>query len=88
MAEYIKKNLRFPKEALLNSVRGLCVIRFVVDENGRVSDAVLFKGIPDCKECNDEALRVVKSFPDWIPAEKNQKKVKSVLHLPIRFESR
>ena len=84
MMEFIGKTLVYPQEAIEQHIQGTVNIRFVINSNGTVSfDRVL--GKPN-KYLQEEAVRVIKLMPNWIPAERDGKKVSSYYIIPIRFE--
>jgi len=85
MRQYLMKNLVYPSDALANNVGGRVYLRFQITEDGSISTVKVQRGIPDCQECDEEAVRVVKSMPKWKPAESNGKPVSSWYNLPIRF---
>jgi TonB family protein len=82
---FISKNLRYPESMKEAGVQGKVYLKFIVSETGEVSDIKIAKGISGCKECDNEAIRVVKSMPKWIPGKNNGKAVKSYFILPVRF---
>jgi TonB family protein len=83
LMQYISNNVKYPQAAYEKGVSGRVVIRFVVDENGKVNNAEVLRGFdPDCEK---EAIRVVQSMPDWIPGELKGKKVPVYYTLPIVF---
>ena len=83
MMAFVQKNLVYPPAAVEYQIQGTVNVRFVVNSNGKVSfDRVL--GKPD-KYLMDEAIRVVKLMPNWIPGERDGKKVSSYFIIPIRF---
>ncbi len=59
------------------------VCQFIINKDGSVVDIVILRGVND--ELNNEALRVIKAMPKWIPAEKDNKKVRVRFTLPIIF---
>jgi TonB family protein len=83
MNEFIRENLKYPAEALKNKTEGLVVAQFVVDRNGKISDPTIVKSLGS--EFDEETLRLVKSFPDLVPAKQNGKPVELRYTLPIRF---
>jgi TonB family protein len=83
MSKFIGKNLKYPAEALRNGKDGLVVVQFVVDRNGKVSDAKVVK--PLGSGTDEEAIRVVGLFPDFEPAKQNGKPVEYQFTLPFRF---
>ncbi len=58
--EFIRKNLKYPKEALREKVEGTVHVKYRVDGLGRVTHAEVTHGIGS--GCDEEALRVVKSL--------------------------
>ncbi|MBE0640118.1 MAG: energy transducer TonB [Bacteroidales bacterium] len=55
--EFVRKNLRYPKEALENKIEGAVHVRYRVDGLGRVLDVEVTHGIG--YGCDEEAMRVV-----------------------------
>jgi len=84
MYAYIGSNLNYPKQAVENGVWGKVMVSFVVMPNGVVEMINLERGIG--YGCDDEAMRVVKEMPVWIPAEQNGRKVPIKMFLPILFK--
>jgi protein TonB len=83
MMEYLKKNLRYPTVARENGVEGRVIVRFVVNEDGKVSDVVIMRDIGS--GCGQEAVRVVSMMPKWIPGKQNGRAVKTFFTLPVTF---
>ncbi|MCJ8291801.1 MAG: energy transducer TonB [Crocinitomicaceae bacterium] len=83
MKKFIHANLKYPLLDGGFEYRGTVYVSMVVGEDGRVQDVKIAKGIE--KELDEEALRLVRSFPNWIPAEDNGKIVAAKVRLPIRF---
>lgn len=86
MYKFLGENLQFPEIAIRKKWEGKCFLRFVVSESGRISDVKVVKGTPNCIPCDEEAVRVVRSMPDWVPAKNKGKNVKSYFTLPITFK--
>jgi len=82
---YLNDNFRYPDEAVEKHLQGKVVISMVVDENGQVSDyAVSTSAAPSLDK---EALRVVSSHENlFAPAQKDGKKVRSVVFQPLVFK--
>jgi len=55
--EFIRKNLRYPKEALENKIEGSVHIHYRVDGRGKVIEVNVTKGLGH--GCDEEAIRVV-----------------------------
>ena len=43
--KYLSENLHYPDSARMNNIQGRVVIKFVVNEDGAISDAKVFRGI-------------------------------------------
>lgn len=62
------------------------IVRFAIDTNGQITNAVLEVGLPQCEPCNQEALRLVENMPKWKPAQLLGKTINTLVRLPITFE--
>ncbi len=85
MAKFIGKNLQYPTKARQDGVSGKCYLELFIDENGDVTDVKVIKGIANCQECDEEAIRVAKKMK-WIPAEIDGVKYASTFKLPFTFK--
>ncbi len=83
LMDFIGTNIRYPKYAQDHGISGRVFIKFVVMPDGSVSNVEVLKGIGG--GCDEEAVRVVKMMPKWIPGEKDGKKVMVMYTLPISF---
>ncbi len=84
MMKYIRSNVRYPTIAKENGIEGTVVIQFVVSSSGNISKVQVARGIGG--GCDEEAVRVVKSMPDWKPGKHNGKAVPVSFTLPIKFK--
>lgn len=83
---FLKENLKYPETASAKEIEGKCYIRFVIDTEGTISDVKVMRGVLDCPECDQEAIRVVKMMPKWKPGKSKGKAVKSYYNLPVKFK--
>lgn len=81
--DFLRKNISYPKQALDNRTEGIVWISFVIDTSGAVTDAFVRRGIGD--GCNEEALRVIRSMPPWIPGTMGENPVRTQFNMPVRF---
>lgn len=81
---YLNKTLKYPRQAVLAGVEGRVIVQFIVNEDGRISNAKVVRGIGG--GCDEEALRVVSAMPDWKPGMQNGKAVKVNFKLPVNFK--
>lgn len=85
LMSYIQANLVYPTEGIEINAQGKCYLRFIVDYEGRISSVKVLRGIPGCPECDREAIRVLKSMPEWEPGKVGGVSVSSYFDLPINF---
>lgn len=84
--EFIQKNVKYPAIARENGISGRVYLTFVVDKEGRIKDVRLLRGIGG--GCDEEAMRVVRSMPDWKPGRQNGRSVQVQYNLPVNFTLR
>lgn len=84
MLEFIYKNIKYPPIARENGVEGTVVIRFVVDETGKVKEPEILRDIG--AGCGAEAMRVVNMMPEWRPGQQRGRKVPVYFNLPVKFK--
>lgn len=85
--DFIRRNVRYPQDAIDEGRQGKLFVRFIVDENGKVSSAELLN--TSYKDLNAEALRVVGIIPDFeSPGIAEGQPVKTYYQVPINFRLR
>ncbi len=83
LLKYVSESIRFPAVATEYGIQGLVYVSFVVSPRGKVTNVKLVRGIQ--KDLDAEAIRVVKSLPDFEPGKQRGKPVRVEFTLPIRF---
>lgn len=83
MFEFIQKNLKYPDVSLHNEVQGRVYCSFVIEKNGTITNIEVLRGIS--VELDQEAVRLIKSMPNWKPAENRGKICRSKYTLPITY---
>ena len=81
--QYLANNIIFPDAAQENDVSGKVIVSFTVEKDGAVSDIKLIRSLGF--GCDEEVIRVVKKMPNWSPARKDGKPVRSRMLLPVAF---
>src|ERR1043166_7932972 len=84
MDSYINSHTQYPEQARSANIDGKVIVRFVVNEDGSVSNVEVVRGIGG--GCDQEALRMVRSMPRWKPGKQNGIAVKVYFTLPIKFQ--
>lgn len=83
LGTFIGQNLKYPEASRQAKKEGTVFIRFVVNQDGTLSDFVTMKGVDPLMD--NEALRVAQLLPKWNPGKQNGKAVRQQFVLPIRF---
>lgn len=86
MNQFLAKNMRYPERAVEAGLEGKCYLQFVIKKTGEITDVKVKKGVPDCRECDQEAVRIVKLMPKWTPGKSNGKAVDSYFTMPLVFK--
>ncbi len=86
MMKFIMKNLVYPRFAIDNDVEGTVLLRFVVEQNGSISDVRPVGKKVYGYGLEQEAMRVVKMMPRWKPGILDGKPVRVFFLIPIKFE--
>lgn len=83
MYAFMGKTIRYPEEASRKRIQGKVVTAFVVGEDGTIRDIVIEKSAG--YGMDEEAVRVIKAMPKWIPGERQGQKVAVYYKMPINF---
>lgn len=83
LMQYIRDNMQYPTIAQENGIQGRVVVRFVVSKDGSVRDVTVMRGVDP--SLDKEAIRVVKSLPNFIPGKQNGHAVNVYYILPVSF---
>jgi protein TonB len=84
LLKYISTHIKYPTMAAENNIQGRVVVNFVVQKDGKVGEVVVLRGTdPDLDK---EAVRVVKTLPNFIPGKMNGQAVSVWYTLPINFK--
>ena len=83
LLRYLQKNLRYPGSALAAGVGGRVFMSFVVGADGSISEVTILKGLG--YGLDEEAQRVVRQMPAWVPGYQSKHAVPVRFTLPITF---
>lgn len=65
MRDFVRRNLRYPADALKNKIEGTVHLRYSIDRKGKVYDPKIVSGIG--YGCDEEAGRIVSLFEFEMP---------------------
>ena len=80
---WLSKNIKYPKEAEANGVQGRVVVSFMVEKDGSINDIEVVDSVDP--QLDEEAVRVAKNMPNWIPGKQNGSFVRVKLYVPFTF---
>ena len=83
LLKWLSDNIIYPEEAAKQGIQGRVIVRFVVSPDGSIENVEVLKSLDPL--CDNEAIRVVKAMPKWIPGKQNGKSVYVYYTLPIVF---
>lgn len=83
MYKFIKNNIQYPVQAFENKVKGNIFIAFIIEKNGSLSNIHIVQGIG--YGCDEEAVRVIKLMPSWLPGKEKGEPKRVRMTLPIEF---
>jgi len=84
--KYLGPAIRYPQAARDAGIQGTVFITFVVEKDGRITNANVLRGIGG--GCDEEALHAVNGMPAWTPGEHKGQKVRVRYTLPVKFTMR
>ena len=83
LMKYIQKNVKYPPIAKEYNITGKVYISFIVDKTGSVTNVKVVRGVD--KNLDAEAVRVVKSLPNFKPGKQRGIPVRCSYNVPINF---
>lgn len=82
--KYLSKNIHYPDRAKQMGITGIVYVQFIIDEFGGIQNVKAVRGIGG--GCDEEAQRVIKGMPRWIPGKQGGHAVRVQYHIPIDFQ--
>ena len=82
-ALWVHKNVTYPPIARDNGIQGRVIIQFTVGADGSIRDVKAIRSVDITLD--KEAVRVVKSSPQWTPAQKDGNAVATRVNIPVLF---
>jgi len=83
LVRFMFNNIQYPSDALQKKIQGRVWCSFIVDVDGSVFDIQVEQ--PLYPSLDQEALRVLKLMPPWIPGTFNGEFVRVKCYLPVVF---
>lgn len=80
---YLEKNLVYPKKAERDGLNGRVFVSFVVEVDGTITNVIVERGLGSGTD--EEAERVLRASPKWIPGMQKGKIVRVKYNMSISF---
>ena len=81
--KFLGDNVKYPVIAQENGIQGRVICQFVVNRDGSIVDVEVVR--PVDPSLDKEAIRVIKSMPNWSPGKQRGKAVRVKYTLPVNF---
>ena len=85
MYKFLAKNIKYPTFEKENGIQGIVYVSFIIEADGKISEAKVIKGVKNGPGLDQEALRVVNMMPNWDPGKQNGKPVRVSMRFPVGF---
>ena len=82
--QFLMDNLVYPSKARDKNKEGRALVKFVVNEDGTISDVQIQKSAGN-DDLDNEAMRVISKMPKWHPGIIDGQPVKVYFTLPVNF---
>ncbi len=84
LMRYLSDNVKYPVVAQENGIQGRVICQFVVNRDGSIVDVEVVRSVDP--SLDREAIRVIKSMPNWTPGKQRGKAVRVKYTLPVNFK--
>lgn len=85
LVAYIREHMIYPPDAQKNNIEGEVTVRFIVNEDGSVSNTEIIRGKELGYGIPEEAISVFNSLPKWWPTMQNGKVVSAYYVVSVNF---
>lgn len=83
-SHWVNENLKYPQEAVKDSLQGRVTLQFTIEKDGSVTDVRVLRGCAPILD--EEAVRVVSQSPKWTPGYIKGEPVRVVFNFPVLFQ--
>ena len=84
LKQWLRDNTKYPEEVGENGIEGKVIVQFVVRSTGEITDVKVLRRVDPLLD--EEAVRITKSMPKWIPGKQNGTVVNVRYTMPVTFE--
>lgn len=84
LVKYLHDNIKYPPEAVKDSIQGRVVVQLLIERNGEVAEVQVVRPVHELLD--NEVVRVCKSLPRFFPGRVGCKAVAMWFTLPVEFK--
>ena len=84
LINFLNANINYPPIAAQDKIEGKVIVQFMVKKTGKIDKVKVLRSVR--KDLDDEAVRVIKMMPDFIPAKQNGEAVDMPYTIPVSFK--
>lgn len=82
--QYLKQNQKYPSKAIKNQVQGKVRVEFMVEKDGSITNLKVIDKLGN--GLDEEAIRLIKNGPKWLPAQYDGAPIRQKMILPVIFQ--
>lgn len=82
---HVGATIKYPRNARRLGLQGIVYVGFIINDDGSLTGLHIVEGFGDA-ECNDEAMKAIRSAGPWQPGIHRGRKVRQRYTLPIIFK--
>ena len=84
LKQYLHKAIHYPASAKEHHITGRVFLEFTVEKDGSLDHFKIMRGLT--ADLDQEAIRVMRNSPKWIPVMQNGHPMRTEYMMPIKFE--
>ena len=85
LTEFIYSNINYDNLPKSDTIKGRVIVRVISsDDNGKIDSVDVVRGLN--KLYDNEAIRVIKSIPEWDVIYRHGKRINQIWTIPIQFD--
>ena len=82
---YLSETVKYPAVAVKDKLQGRVICQFVVEKDGSITDVKVVRS-SGANSLDQEAVRVIRSMPNWKPGKHRGKTVRVKYTVPVNFK--
>ena len=84
LMKFMQENIKYPKEVQERGIQGRVIVQFVINTDGSICDEIVVKSVDP--QLDAEAIRLLRSMPNWKPGKQHGEAVRVKFTLPVVFK--